>query len=120
MKNISIKVSVIFLVFALMIISCKNDDNDNGNGDGTPLIFSELKAESDTIYAGASTTITATATGYKLTYYWSATAGDIFVLGAGKIEYGTPPCILGVNTVTCTVKDGNNNSETKSIDIVVL
>ncbi len=109
------------LLLLAVIMSCKKDDNGkNDNGDnGTPLVFSELVAESDTIVSGTSTSITATATGYNLTYSWSATAGNI--LGSGhEVIYTTPPCVPGINQISCTIKDGNNKTETKNINIVVL
>jgi len=115
------KVFSIFLLFAFVIIglwACKKDNNNNGNND-IPLVFTSLTAESDTIFSGTSTSITATATGYNLTYSWSATAGNI--LGSGhEVIYTTPPCVPGINQITCTVKDGNNKTETKNINIVVL
>ena len=97
-------------------ISCKKEDDP---GDPSqPLIFSSLVAGKDTIVPGESTEITATASGYKLTYSWSATAGDILGSGA-RVIYAASPCHAGTNQITCTVKDGNEKSETKEIDIVV-
>lgn len=114
MKNL-----LTFSIFVLLLISaCSKDDN---GGDGDPsqaLYFQSLEAEKDTIESGQSTKVYAVATGYKLSYYWSATAGDI--LGSGdQVVYTASPCHIGKNTISCTVKDGNNASRTKEIEIVV-
>lgn len=108
---------ILVILFFVVVLAC--EDENNGGGDSSQqLIFESLTAENDTIVSGETTTITATATGYNLEYHWSATAGDL--LGAGAvITYTSSPCNIGVNTITCTVKDGNSNSETKSVDIVV-
>ncbi|MDD3877899.1 MAG: hypothetical protein PHT69_14855 [Bacteroidales bacterium] len=101
----------------IFLEACKKDNDTQG--DTIPLVFSDLKAENDTIYAGTSTSITATATGKDLIYMWSASAGDI--LGSGNtVTYASPPCVPGINEVSCTVKDNINNTQTKTINIVVL
>ena len=81
--------------------------------------FSALQIEKDTLMAGEETKIKAMATGVELTYLWSATKGDI--LGFGKeIIYVSSPCHLGSNTITCTVKNESNYSETKNVNVFVL
>jgi len=98
-----------------MAWACKKDNNNNNN-DTTPLVFSELKADNDTIVGGTATNVRATATGSNLTYQWAASAGDI--LGSGAlVQYAAPPCVVGSNQISCTVKDGNNNTQTKTITI---
>jgi hypothetical protein len=112
------KFVVISLIFFVLIISSCSK-NDGGSDDPSqPFIYTSLTAEKDTIESGQSTKITAVATGYKLSYYWSATAGDI--LGSGyETVYTASPCQIGKNKITCTVKDGNNASASKEIYIVV-
>lgn len=109
---------ITFLLLLLSLTACvKDDDEDPGDPD-QPLVFASLIAEKSTIAAGESTKITAVATGYKLAYKWSATAGDI--LGTGKeVVYAVSPCHAGTNKITCTVSDGNNDSQSKEIFIVV-
>jgi hypothetical protein len=104
------------LAVILLFSSCNKED-DTGDP-SQPLIFSSLIAEKDTIAPGESTEITATATGYSITYKWSATAGDILGSGA-RVMYAASPCHAGSNRITCTVKDGNNKSAAKEIEIVV-
>jgi len=107
----------IFILSLLSLTACTKDNDDSGDP-AQPLIFASLTAEKSTITAGESIKVTADATGYKLTYKWSATAGDI--LGAGKeIVYAVSPCHAGTNKITCTVTDGNNASQTREIFIVV-
>ncbi len=109
-----------FFVFGLAVLflfsSC-NEEEDPGDP-SQPLIFNSLVAEKDTITPGESTGITATASGYKITFNWSATAGDILGSGA-QVIYAASPCQAGKNKITCKVKDGNDNADTKEIFIVV-
>jgi hypothetical protein len=82
------------------------------------VVRKSLTAEKDTIESGQSTKVFAVASGYKLTFYWSATAGDI--LGSGdEVVYTASPCHAGKNKINCTVRDGNNASRSKEIEIVV-
>jgi hypothetical protein len=82
------------------------------------LIFESLVSEKDTIAPGETTNITAVATGSRLSYYWSATLGDI--LGSGQeIVYAASPCQTGINQITCKIINGNAQSKSKTIDIVV-
>jgi hypothetical protein len=104
------------LMLLLLLGSCENN-NDPGDP-SQPLIFSSLNAERDTILPGETTKITAVASGYRITYNWSASAGDILNSGA-EVIYAASPCQAGKNRITCTVKDGNEQSETKEIFIVV-
>jgi len=106
----------VMVLFSIVYISCKKDNNNNNNNQ-TPLVFSELIADNDTIIGGTSTYVRATATGEGLTYQWQATAGDI--LGSGAVvQYAAPPCVTGANQITCTVKDSGNNTASKTITIV--
>lgn len=99
-----------------MLFSCS--DGKETDDPYQPLVFTSLEAEKDTIESGESTKIIAIASGYKITYNWAATAGDI--LGRGnQVFYAASPCHAGKNKVTCTVKDGNNASLSKEIFIVV-
>jgi len=108
---------IIFMLSLLSLTACVKDNDDSGDP-AQPLVFTSLTAGKSTITAGESIKVTAVATGYKITYKWSATAGDI--LGTGKeIVYAVSPCHAGTNKITCTVTDGNNASQTKEIFIVV-
>lgn len=104
------------LMLLLLLGSCENN-NDPGDP-SQPLIFSSLHAERDTISPGETTKITAVASGYRIMYNWSASAGDILNPGA-EVIYAASPCQAGRNRITCTVKDGNEQSETKETYIVV-
>jgi len=109
---------ITLLLLLFVVISCSKDDNGGSEDPDQPFIFSSLSAEKDTIESGQSTKVTAVASGYRLTYKWSASAGDI--LGSGnEVVYTASPCHIGKNTITCTVRDGNNVSESKEIFIVV-
>jgi len=110
---------VVCLCLILVLSACKKEVKPPQDEQKTPLVFSSLTAESDTIITGTSTQITAHATGSSITYQWTATAGTL--LGSGnQVVFTTPPCIPGVNTITCTVKDVYNNTASKSIDITAI
>lgn len=117
-KGAAVKYLTIISVLLLLLVSCARDE-DGGNEDpDEPFIFSSLEAEKDTIIPGETTKIIAISSGYKLTYYWAATAGDI--LGTGKeVVYAVSICHIGKNKITCTVNDGNNVSKSKELFIVV-
>ena len=104
------------LIILFFLTSCEKN-NDHGDP-SQPLIFSSLNAEKDTILPGETTRIIAVASGYKIVYNWTASAGDILGSGA-EVIYAASPCQAGRNKITCTVKDGNEQSETKEIFIVV-
>ncbi len=110
---------LLFSIIAILSIACeRNNENNSGGNPDDPLNFESLVAEEDTLIAGESTIIRATATGYQLNYNWSATAGDL--LGSGsEVIYAVSPCHAGNNQIRCTVTDGNDESQTKSIIIVV-
>ncbi|MFH1321287.1 MAG: hypothetical protein ABII90_11640 [Bacteroidota bacterium] len=105
-------------IFLFLLASCAKDENGGSEDPDQPLFFASLEAEKDTIESGGSTKISAVASGYKLTFYWSASAGDI--LGSGsEVLYTASPCHIGKNTITCIVRDGKNVSQSKEIFIVV-
>jgi len=109
---------IILLLLVFAVASCNKDDNGGSGDPDQPFIFSSLSAEIDTIESGQSTKVFAVATGYRLNFYWSASAGDI--LGSGnEVVYTASPCNAGKNKITCTVHDGNNASRSKEIFIVV-
>lgn len=107
---------VLLLFFALA--SCSKEENGDNGDPGQPLVFTSLTAEKYTIAPGETTKITAVATGYKIEYNWSASAGDILNSGS-TVLYAASPCHAGTNKVTCTVTDGNKVSQSKEVSIVV-
>ena len=107
----------IFLGIILFYGSCEKDPQDNGNP-GEPLVFESLQADKTTLTPGETAKVTAMATGYQLSYYWSASLGDILGTGS-EIIYAPSFCHVGENTITCKVKDGNGQSESKTVTIVV-
>ncbi len=108
---------LLILISVFLLYCCEEKENNSGDS-SQPLVFTSLIAEKDTIEAGDQTKITATASGYKIQYFWAANAGSILGEGA-EVIYAAPPCQAGENTITCMVKDGNGNSEKKEIIIVV-
>lgn len=106
------------LLFLILIVSCDKKDDNNIDKNSTLTSFISLTAENDTIFSGQSTHISAVVDGDKVTYSWTATAGDI--LGSGnKISYVAPTCTPGSNEIKCTVS-ASNKTESKTIIITVL
>jgi len=112
MKQILL-LTLLFTIF----LTCEKSENERGNP-SEQLVYESLTVDKDTLPPGESAVITAKATGYMLEYEWIATAGNI--LGVGPVvTYAASPCHAGSNTISCTIKDGNNKSETKSVQIAV-
>ncbi len=112
MKNIIIT-SV--LLVTITFVSCKK----KGQTTSTTKVytFNSLKLDHDSIAKGNVTNITADVSG-DVTYSWAASAGDIF--NSGKtILFGASTCCTGNHTITCIVKDSNNNSDSKSVVVKV-
>ena len=112
MKN-SIIASIILIT--VVFVSCKKKDQTPSTA--KVYTFNSLKVDHDSIAKGNVTNITADVSG-DVTYSWVASAGDIF--NSGKtILFGASTCCTGNHTITCTVKDSNNNSDSKSIIVKV-
>lgn len=109
---------ILLLTFfcSILLINCSEEEITEPFQE---LEFYSLAIEKDTISPGDDTKITANASGSNLSYFWSASMGDI--LGSGKeVTYAASLCHIGTNTITCKIENANNQSETKSIQIVVL
>lgn len=115
----SVKSIFLIAVLAVAISSCKK--NETPQDTSTPFAYSSLKADNSTIAIGATTKVTATATGSNLSYTWSLDQGSLGdIIGSGsQITYGASPCCTGSNKIICTVKDGASNQSSKTITIVV-
>lgn len=110
-------IKILLIICFTIYFSCSKKENPEGDP-SQELVFESLNSEKDTVIPGESTLITAIAKGYMINYFWSASAGTI--LGSGSsVTYTTTPCQAGTNEVVCEIKDGNNNSESKTIYIVV-
>jgi hypothetical protein len=107
---------LLIFIASIFLISCSEEETTEPYQE---LEFYSLVTEKDTIAPGQDTKVTANASGSNLSYFWSASVGDI--LGSGKeITYASSPCHVGTNTITCKIENARNQSETKSIQIVVL
>lgn len=111
-------VTAVFFIYP----SCKKEaaapQDNNPAVNAVPLAFSELKAQSTGLHVGETTVITAVVSGNNLAFSWSCTAGTLVGEGA-EVTYGsTCNSCVGLNTITCTVSDGNT-SQTKSIEVSI-
>lgn len=110
----------VFIFMAISVLfsfSCKKKNQNSSNGNEKLFTFNSLKSDKDTIKQGNVTNIRASFAG-EGTLSWSATAGDVFGSG-GVILFGASTCCTGGHTITCTIKDKNNNSESKAVSVYV-
>ncbi|MBS1650903.1 MAG: hypothetical protein JSU07_02735 [Bacteroidetes bacterium] len=110
MKKIYFFISVVIFIF----FSCKKNTSPSGQ---VMYNFVSIKSDLDTISRGNVTNIKVNYTG-QANVTWFASAGDIFGSG-NNILFGASTCCIGNHTVTCTLKDQNNNSLSKSVVIYV-
>jgi hypothetical protein len=104
------------LLFSILMISFSCDPEDDPSDE--PLVYSSIQAARDTIFTGDTTRVWVEATGYKLQYFWTVEKGDL--LGSGtEVTYVATPCTIGVNEIFCTISDGNDHEETKSVEVSV-
>ncbi len=102
----------------IVLLGCKKEDPPD-NHDDDPIEFVSITSGRDIIFIEDTTKVTAKATGYELSYYWSAEKGDI--LGSGEeVTYVATPCTVGDNEIYCTVKSSNGKEETKYVVVTVL
>jgi len=108
---------ICFLAFAGLFGCTKEEPPDNHDND--PIEFTSLTAGRDIIFIEDTTQITATASGYELTYIWSVEKGDI--LGSGNsVTYVATPCTVGDNPISCTVRSSNGKEVSKDVNVTVL
>lgn len=103
----------------MVLFSCESQESEPSN----PMAFKfdSLVSESYEIYylTNPSTTITAFASGGKLSYHWSATAGEIFGSGNQVTYTSNPGCCGGYQIIQCIVQDKNNQHDIKEVEIYV-
>lgn len=102
------------LAVIILAASCAKSDSPEPTNNSTPLQYTGLVAGDTVIKVNDITTVTANATGDELIYTWTATFGTF--IGSGKSVQWTV-CHADKFTITCTVTDKYNRSESKSIVI---
>ena len=106
------------ILSAFLLCACTKEEPPD-NHDDDPIEFVSLISGRDVIFIEDTTRVSATATGYELSYFWSVEKGDI--LGSGKdVTYVGTPCTVGDNKIFCTVKSSNGKEETKYVVVTVL
>ncbi len=105
----------VFLLFSIAFFSCKKKESKK-SGDKL-FTFNSLSSNTDSLKQGNVTNIIATVSG-SVTYSWSVTAGDVFGNG-NNVLFGASTCCVGNHVITCTVKDANDNTESKSVNVFV-
>ena len=108
---------VLAVIFAINY-ACRKEETDPPV-DNESLSFISLTVENETIESGSNTAVKAVAFGYNLTYHWSASVGAILKSGS-EVLYTRCPEFYGEVIITCTVKDGYDNSKTKTVTIIVI
>jgi hypothetical protein len=109
------------LALALILIAGLNSchkKNSAPDPNAKQFTFESLTSDVSVLKQGDLTNIRAKVDGTGISYSWSASAGDL--LGSGNyIAFGAGSCCTGNHTITCTVSDSHNNSESKSVVINV-
>ena len=115
MKFASSHLFFISAVIAIMTLACAKKPSSGG---GKTFDYVSLKSDKDTIKQGNVTNVKVNFTG-SASIKWSCNAGDLFGTG-NNILFGASTCCVGNHSVTCTLSDNNNNSESKTIIIFVI
>lgn len=107
-----------FLLFSLVVMiaalaACHKSSTTPDNSSAA-LKFNSLIANDTVIKVDEITTLIATASGEELTYTWTCDFGTF--IGSGNTVQWTV-CHADNFTINCTVKDKNNNTESKAIII---
>jgi hypothetical protein len=110
MKKLFILLGMSALVFVFACSKTSTTPADNS----TPLKFESLVANDTVIKVNAITTVNAKATGEGLTFKWTASYGT-FIGSGSKVQWTV--CHSDKFSITCEVKDKNNNSESKTVYI---
>lgn len=113
------KYNIILLIFFLSIISCQKEikfDKNPSIYHAKTLIFSSLEVTNPVITSSTKTLIKAIAEGEELTYTWSARRGTIE--GSG-IEIQYSDTIIGIDTITCDVKDKSGKIISRQVTVTV-
>ncbi|HOZ30815.1 MAG TPA: hypothetical protein PLL66_07845 [Bacteroidales bacterium] len=108
--------SILLLSLSTFFLAC---DDPPPEEEETPLVYTELTADKDTLAIGETVTFHATASGKDIVYNWVASAGAL--LGSGAEVTLTPsPCLSGDILVTCSVKDAYNNTKSKNVTVTIV
>jgi len=110
MKTKTVVLITILSLFALLVITCKKDDNgpdlppsnDKLSIDSITTTSNVLKAWIDTAIVRVH--ISGDVTGIV----WEADHGSIFNLNGFSIQYFAGECCVGHNTITCKVYDSTS------------
>ena len=93
---------LLFSLLGLYLMTACEDKQDTGGDPSQPLVFNSLEADKYTLIPGETATIVASASGYQLSYHWSASAGDLVTTGIlSEVLYVPSPCHVGENTISC-------------------
>lgn len=103
----------------MILLSCESQEPEPS--DPMAFKFDSLVSESYELYysVNPATKITAYASGQELSYYWSATAGEIFGSGNQVTYSSNPGCCGGYQIIQCIVQDKNNQHDIKKVEIYV-
>lgn len=108
----------ILFISIFIIWNCNKLEENEPEYTSNSFVFYSLISEKDSIVVGETTKIKAKAQGNQLKYYWSATEG--IILGSGdEVIYTAAVCGIGENKITCEIFYAKNQSESKTIEIIV-
>lgn len=111
--------SLILLAAVITINSCKKKEEPQPSTSSSSSALT-LKADKTTIQLGQEAIITATTTFTNPTFKWSVNTSSTIIGSGSQVRlYGSCPSCTGLNAVSCTVKDANNNTASSKITIQI-
>jgi hypothetical protein len=101
------------LILIVVIFACgKSETTPTGNT--STLKFENLVAQDTVIKVNGITSVAAQASGDGLTYKWTASYGT-FIGSGSQVQWTV--CHQDKFSITCEVKDKNNNTQSKTVYI---
>jgi hypothetical protein len=111
------RMTYLLFLIAPFFVTCE-EETEEKRDIGLTLDFISLIADKDTLVSGETTGVKATATGYELSYYWSASSGVIHGSGS-QVTFEAVAGNCGGSRITCQVKDGDDVYDSRTIVIIV-
>ena len=100
---------IALFVGCMMAVSCSKESKTASS----PLVFSSLMANADSVHVDSLLGVHAVATGDNLSYTWESTGN---ILGSGA-NVNFTICHVDVFNIKCTVTDNASNSASKTISV---
>jgi hypothetical protein len=116
--NIKLIILSSMIVFSIVFLSCKKDENKQLTQPTDNLAIDSLVATKTNIKIYEQTFITAYTRGKNLKFQWNANHGTIETTDSSTVMYWACPSCVGLNTIECKVtNDYGTVSDTIMINV---